>query len=173
VPDFRWRRAIAPVETAQWVAFGVALLFMAVGIAGTVVPVLPGVPLIWLAILGFGFVDKFRHVDTTFLVVTALVVVASEAMDYVTRAWGAKRFGAGHAGTLGAVLGAVAGLFFLPVGLLLGPFLGALIGELLSGRPLEEALRAGWGGLLGTLGSVVVKFVVAVAMTIAFVIKVL
>ncbi len=90
-----------------------------------------------------------------------------------TRAWGARRYGAGQAGTWGAVIGALAGLFFLPLGLLLGPFLGALIGELWAGRSLEDSVRAGWGGLLGTLGSIVVKFAVAVAMTIAFVSKVL
>lgn len=145
---------------------------MAVGVAGTVVPVLPGVPLIWLAMLGFGIVDKFQRVDATFLVITALVVVASEATDYLTRAWGAKRFGAGRAGTWGAVIGAMAGLFFLPLGLLLGPFLGALTGELLSGRSMQESLRAGWGGLIGTLSSIVVKFAVAVALTVAFVVKV-
>lgn len=157
---------------AQWIAFVVSLLFMAVGVAGTVVPVLPGVPLIWLAMLGFGIVDKFQRVDATFLVITALVVVASEATDYLTRAWGAKRFGAGRAGTWGAVIGAMAGLFFLPLGLLLGPFLGALTGELLSGRSMQESLRAGWGGLIGTLSSIVVKFAVAVALTVAFVVKV-
>lgn len=145
---------------------------MAVGVAGTVVPVLPGVPLIWLAMLGFGIVDKFQRVDAIFLVITALVVVASEATDYLTRAWGAKRFGAGRAGTWGAVIGAMAGLFFLPLGLLLGPFLGALTGELLSGRSMQESLRAGWGGLIGTLSSIVVKFAVAVALTVAFVVKV-
>lgn len=160
------------MEMAQWIAFVVSLLFMAVGVAGTVVPVLPGVPLIWLAMLGFGIVDKFQRVDATFLVITALVVVASEATDYLTRAWGAKRFGAGRAGTWGAVIGAMAGLFFLPLGLLLGPFLGALTGELLSGRSMQESLRAGWGGLIGTLSSIVVKFAVAVALTVAFVVKV-
>lgn len=169
----RFRRVFAAVEAGQWVAFGVSLLLMLVGVAGTVVPVLPGVPLVWLAMLGFGVVDKFERVDAAFLVVMAVVVAISEATDYLTKAWGAKRFGAGRAGTWGAVFGAVAGLFFLPLGLLVGPFVGALLGELLSGRSVEESVRAGWGGLLGTLGSIVVKFAVAVTMTAAFVIKVL
>lgn len=161
------------MEPGQWVAFGVSVLLMGVGVLGTVVPVLPGVPLIWLTMLGFGFIDKFQRIDATFLVVMALITVAAELTDHLTRAWGARRYGAGRAGTWGAVIGALAGLFFLPIGLLLGPFLGALIGELLSGRSMEDSVRAGWGGLLGTLGSMVVKFAVAAAMTIAFIVKVL
>ncbi len=156
----------------MWVAFGAALLLMVVGVLGTVVPVLPGVPLIWITMLLFGVLEKFQRIDAAFLAVTALVTVAAEVTDHLTRAWGARRYGAGRAGTWGAVIGAVAGLFFLPVGLLLGPFLGALVGELLAGRSVEDSLRAGWGGLLGTLGSIVVKFAVAVAMTVAFVVKV-
>lgn len=160
------------MEPGMWVAFGVSLLLMAVGVMGTVVPVLPGVPLIWLTMLGFGILDRFQRVDATFLVVMALVTAAAEVTDYLTRAWGAKRFGAGRAGTWGAVIGAMIGLFFLPFGLLLGPFLGALMGELLSGRSMQDSVRAGLGGLLGTLSSMVVKFAVAVAMTVAFVVKV-
>lgn len=161
------------MEAAQWIAFVVSLLLMGAGVLGTVVPVLPGVPLIWIVMLVFGLIDKFQRIDATFLIVMALVTVGAELADHFTRAWGVRRYGAGQAGTWGAVIGALAGLFFLPLGLLLGPFLGALIGELWAGRSLEDSVRAGWGGLLGTLGSIVVKFAVAVAMTIAFVSKVL
>ena len=155
-----------------WLAFGVALLLMGVGVLGTVVPVLPGVPLIWLTMLGFGLMDGFQRIDGKFLAVLLLVTIAVEAADYLARIWGARRYGAGKAGTWGAVLGALVGMFVLPLGLVLGPFLGALVGELITGRPLKESLRAGWGGLVGTLGSMVVKFTVAVGMVVAFVVKV-
>ncbi|HLT58639.1 MAG: DUF456 domain-containing protein [Limnochordales bacterium] len=157
----------------EWTAFAVALLFMVIGVLGTLVPVLPGIPLIWLAALGFGFVDGFERVDWPFLGGLLLVTVAAETADHLGRMWGARRFGAGRAGAWGAIVGGLAGLFFLPAGLFLGPFLGALAAELLSGRPLEESMRAGWGSLVGTLGSMAVKFVVAVGMTIAFAVKVL
>ena len=123
--------------------------------------------------LVFGLVDKFQHIDGPFLGWLLAVAVAAEAADYWTRAIGARRYGARKAGARGAIIGGILGLFFLPLGLVLGPFLGALIGELLSGRSLDESVRAGWGGLLGTLGSMAVKFVIAVGMTIAFVVKVL
>lgn len=164
------------VETLDlwgWVFFVVALLFMIVGALGTVVPVLPGLPMIWLASLGFALVDGFERVDWPFLGWLLLVTVAAEVADHLGRVWGARRFGAGRAGAWGAVIGALVGLFFLPVGLVLGPFLGALLGELLAGRTLPESVRAGWGGLVGTLGSMAVKVVVAVGMTVAFVVKVL
>ena len=161
------------LDAWEWVSFGVAVLLMVVGALGVVVPVLPGLPLIWLAALGFALVDGFERVDWSFLGWLLLITVGAEAADHLGRVWGARRYGAGKAGAWGAVIGALAGLFFLPVGLVLGPFLGALVGELLAGRTLSESVRAGWGGVLGTLGSMVVKFIVAVGMICAFVVKVL
>lgn len=150
----------------------VAVAVMVAGIVGTVVPMLPGLPLIWVTLLVFALVEGFDRVDGTFLGVTLLVTVAAEAGEYYVRAWGARRFRAGRAGAWGAVLGALAGLFFLPLGLVLGPFLGALTAELLSGRNLPQALRAGWGGLVGTLGFLPVKLALAIGMTVAFVLRV-
>ncbi len=155
------------------IAFVVAVLVMLVGVAGTFIPAIPGMPLIWLAMLGYGLVEGFREMTPWFLAVTFIVVVLSQVAEHYAKAWGAKRYGAGKAGTWGAVIGSIAGLFFMPVGLVLGPFLGALIGELLAGRSAEEALRAGWGGLVGVLGSVVVNVIFAITLTIAFILKVI
>lgn len=160
------------MDGTGWLGFGVALLLMGVGILGTVVPALPGIPLIWFTMLGFGWIEGFRRIDGVFLVALLAVTLAVEAADYLARMWGARRYGASKAGAWGAALGALAGIFFLPLGLVLGPFLGALIAELAAGRSLKDSLRAGWGGLVGTLGSMVVKFIVAIGMTVAFVVKV-
>lgn len=157
----------------QTVAFIVALLVMLAGVAGTLLPALPGIPLIWVAMLGYGLVERFRTMTPLFLGLSLAVVVLSQVAEHYARAWGAKRFGAGKAGTWGAVIGSVIGLFFMPIGLVAGPFLGALAGELLVGRSAKEALRAGWGGLIGALGSVAVNFVLALSLTIAFVAKVI
>lgn len=156
-----------------WIGFILAIILILVGAVGTIVPVLPGLPLVWIAMLLFGLVEKFERVDGTFLLITLAIVVATEIADYMTRAWGARRFGASRAGGWGAVVGAFAGLFFLPIGLVLGPFLGVLIAELLAGRTTEDSVRAGWGGLIGTLGSIVLKIAVAIGMGFAFVAKVL
>lgn len=157
----------------EWVAFGVGIVVMLVGVLGTVVPVLPGIPLIWITMLLFAIVEKFERVDTRFLGITLAVMIAAEAADHLGRAWGARRFGASKAGAWGAVIGAIVGLFFLPIGLVLGPFLGVVVAELMSGRTTAESIRAGWGGLIGALGSMAVKLTVAIGLTIAFVVKVL
>lgn len=155
------------------IAFIVAILVMIAGIAGTFIPAIPGMPLIWLAMLGYGVVEGFREMRPWFLVTTLIVVILSQVAEHYAKAWGAKRYGAGKAGTWGAVIGSIAGLFFMPIGLILGPFLGALIGELLAGRSTEEALKAGWGGLVGVLGSVVVNVIFAITLTLAFIFKVI
>jgi len=154
-------------------AFALALLAMVVGVIGTLLPAVPGLPLIWLAMGGFALVDRFRSVTPAFLAITFVIVLLTQVCEQYARAWGARRFGAGRAGTWGAVIGAIAGLFFMPIGLVLGPFLGAMVGELLVGRAPGEALRAGWGGLVGVLGSVFVNFLVAMSLAVAFVVKVI
>lgn len=155
------------------IALVVALVVMLVGLAGTFLPALPGIPLIWLAMLGYGVYEGFREMTPAFLVVTFLVVAATQVAEHYARAWGARRFGAGRAGAWGAVIGSIVGLFFMPLGLLLGPFLGAALFELFAGRSGGEAVRAGFGGLVGVLGSVVVNVVVALGLTVAFIVKVL
>lgn len=153
--------------------FIIALAVMLFGVVGTFMPAVPGLPLIWIAMLGYGFYEGFQQMSPAFLTIGLLVVAATQVAEHYAKAWGAKRFGAGKAGAWGAVIGSIVGLFFMPIGLLLGPFLGALIAELIAGRSSEEAVKAGIGGLVGVLGSVVVNVIVALSLTIAFVLKVL
>ncbi|MBP2016809.1 uncharacterized protein YqgC (DUF456 family) [Symbiobacterium terraclitae] len=150
-----------------------AVAVMVLGVLGTLIPALPGLPVIFLAMLGYGAVEGFREMTPGFLIAALLVVAATQVAEHYARAWGARRFGAGRAGAWGAVIGSIAGLFFMPLGLVLGPFLGAALFELFTGRPGGEALRAGVGGLVGVLGSVAVNLVVALGLTVAFIVKVL
>jgi uncharacterized protein YqgC (DUF456 family) len=153
--------------------FIVAVLVMLVGIVGTLLPSMPGLPLIWLAMLVYGFVENFTEMTAGFLTATLVVVIVTQVAEQYARAWGAKRYGAGRAGTWGAVIGSIAGLFFMPIGLVVGPFIGAMAFELAAGRSSKEAIRAGVGGLVGVLGSVAVNFIIALTLTLAFVLKVL
>lgn len=168
----------APVHTkgvvclAQTVAFVVALVVMIAGTICTFFPTLPGIPIIWATMLVYGLIEGFHEMSVTFLVVTLLVAIGCQVAEHYAKAWGAQKFGAGKAGAWGAVIGSIVGLFFMPFGLVLGPFLGAMLFELIAGRTTKEALRAGWGGLVGVLGSVLVNFLVALGLTIAFVIRV-
>lgn len=158
---------------SQAVVLVIALVVMFVGIVGTFLPALPGIPLIWLAMLGYGFFEGFREMSATFLVITFLVVAATQVAEHYARAWGATRFGAGKAGAWGAIIGSIVGLFFMPIGLVLGPFLGAMLFELVAGRSSEQAFWAGIGGMVGVLGSILVNVLVGIGLTVAFLLKVL
>lgn len=151
------------------VLFWIILVVMVAGLAATFVPALPGLPIIWVASLVYAIATGFHPVGWVYLLLTGLVVLLVQVAEQLARAWGAKRFGASKWGTWGAVIGSLIGLFFMPFGLFLGPFLGALLAELIAGRSLAEATRAGWGGLVGVLGSVVINVLVGIGLIIGFI----
>lgn len=141
------------------------VLLWAAALVLTFVPMVPATLVIWgaallhEALVGFG---ELSRADWAWLIGLGLLAMT---LDNVAGALGAKRYGAGRAGIWGAVIGALVGAVVLgPLGILLGPFLGALAAELLSGKSGQEALRAAWGSLLGVLGGVLAKLLVHVAM---------
>lgn len=151
--------------------FWLALVVMIVGIAGTVIPVLPGLILVFCAAFAYGIFDAFQHITPTVLVILGFLTVVGIAVDYFAGVIGAKRFGASRYGTWGAIIGGVAGVFVLPFGLLLFPPLGVILGEMLSGKPLEQAISSAWGTCLGMLGGTVAKVGIGLLMTGIFVWK--
>ena len=142
-------------------------LLLATGFIGCVVPVLPGPILAYAGLLCLLLTDKPPSV--LLLVMTGLIVAVVTVADYVVPALGARKFKCSKWGTCGCFVGTVVGLFFLPVGLILGPFLGALFGELIAGKDAASATRGGIGALLGFLAGVAMKVLVCVILTVAFV----
>ena len=133
-------------------------LLSLVGLVGCILPVLPGPPLSYAALIVLCLARGWETFSPTFLIVMAAVTVAVTVLDYVVPALGAKRYGATRAGVWGSVFGMLAGIvFFPPFGMFLGAFLGAVLGELAAGRSDREALRAGWGVFLGTMAATVMK----------------
>lgn len=127
-----------------------ALLLLA-GFFGSVLPVLPGPPLSWLGLLILHF-SVYAAFSTGFLFISFLVMAAVTALDYIIPVWGTKRFGGSRGGVIGSTLGLIAGLFFLPIGIIAGPFLGALAGELLQNpKESRRALRSAAGSFVGFL----------------------
>jgi uncharacterized protein YqgC (DUF456 family) len=124
-------------------------VLVAVGVAGTVLPALPGPILVFAGLLLAAWADGFAHVQTPALAVLGLLTAACYAVDLAATALGAKRVGASPRAMLGAALGSLAGLFFGLPGFLLGPFVGAVVGEYTVQRNLERAGRAGVGAWLG------------------------
>ena len=141
---------------------------MLVGLSGCILPMLPGPPLAWLGMLLLHFTDRVDF-SVTELVVSALVVIATLVLDYFTPMIGAKKFGGGKYGNRGCVIGTIVGMFFLPLGLILGPFLGAVIGELIAGKPFRAALKAGFGSFVGFLFGTLIKLAVCLYFIIRFI----
>jgi len=148
----------------------IALLVMVAGVAGSVLPGLPGPPPVLAAAIGHRLYFGAASVSNAVLAVMAGLMVLSLVLDYVASLLGAKKLGATWRGMIGAVLGAAVGLCFPPLGLVLGPFLGAVALEMASGRQFKEASRAGFGALLGLLASAAGKVACSLAMVGMFLI---
>ena len=146
-----------------------AIVLVVVGIAGTILPALPGLPLVFAGMLLAAWAGDFQQVGVPMLVVLGLLTVFSLAVDFWATALGAKRVGASRLAIIGAMVGTLAGLFFGPVGLLLGPFAGAIAGELVHRRSLQkhdlgQAAKIGVGTWFGILFGTVLKLALAFTM---------
>ena len=145
-----------------------AFLCMAVGIIGCIIPGLPGVP---VAYVGLWIAQATEKVDFSWqmLLVWGIVTVAVSVLDYVVPAWGTKKFGGTRYGVWGSTIGVFAGLFFGAAGVIIGPLAGAVLGELVSGKEIAEALKAGWGSFIGLLFGTILKLVCCGLMTVALI----
>lgn len=149
--------------------YTLAAVLVLVGLAGVILPALPGLPLVFAGMLLAAWAGDFERIGVVPLVVLGLLTVLSVVADFVATAAGAKRVGAGPLAIWGAALGTLAGIFFGPLGLLAGPFLGALLGELWHTRTLRRATHVGLATWLGLLLGTVLKLALAFAMVGLFV----
>lgn len=138
-----------------------------VGLAGCILPLLPGPPISYVGLLLLHFTDKV-HFSATQLVIWAIVVVAIVVLDYLTPMIGTKRFGGSKYGNWGCLAGTFVGLCFLPWGIVAGPFAGAVIGELIGKRPFKTALKAGFGSFVGFLFGTLLKLAVCLYFIFCF-----
>jgi hypothetical protein len=152
-------------DAALWV---LALLLVLAGIAGAVLPAIPGAPLVFGGLLLGAFIDDFAKVGWFPLVVIGLLMVLTFVVDVAATALGAKRAGASPLALVGAGVGTVAGLFFGFVGVLVGPFVGAALGEYVARKDLRQAGRAGLGTWLGIVLGSAAKIALMLAMVGVF-----
>ena len=153
---------LAATMDSFWYLVGAGLIL--VGLAGAVVPVLPGIPLIFGGIWLIAGIDGYRHLGRGWLIGIGLLAGLGVVVDLVAGALGAKRVGASRQAVTGALLGTLVGLLFGLPGLLLGPFLGAALGELVAGKDLLRSTQVGVGASLGFLLGAIVKLVVSLMM---------
>ena len=145
------------------IAFGI--LFILSGLVGCILPVLPGPPLSYIGILLLHFTSRYQF-STHFLILWAIITVVIYGLDYVIPAWGTKKFGGSKRGVWGSVIGLVIGFFFFPpFGIIIGPFLGAVIGEITSGKDTGAALKSGFGSFVGFLTGTILKLIASGMMT--------
>jgi len=145
------------------------IVLFAVGLIGTVAPVLPGTTIILAAaVIHRIMLGPEKSIGWRTIIVLVLLTLATYAIDILGGYFGAKYFGATKWGTFGAILGALIGLFFGIVGLFVGPVIGAVAGEFIAGKRMIDAGRAGWGSLLGNLGAMLGKLVIGLAMIAIF-----
>lgn len=157
--------AIEVLVVGGWV---LAWLLVIIGLAGTLLPALPGTPIMLAGFLLMAWLNDFVRVGFgTLLGLTALTLLAL-ILDFLATAEGARRFGAGRAAILGATLGLLVGLFFGIPGMLLGPFVGAVIGHRLGKATLDDSLRAGVGASVGVLVGTAAKVVIGIVMLVWF-----
>jgi uncharacterized protein YqgC (DUF456 family) len=146
-----------------------AVVFFTIGVLGTILPALPGAPLVWLGMLIYGFFVKFHNLPWTFYAGQGLAVVLIFLIDYLASIWGVRRYGGSKEAVWGSVLGGLLGILVLgPFGLIFGPFIGAVAGELYRSSTLNKALEVGFGTLIGFMGGTVMKLAIEAVMIIWF-----
>ncbi len=147
-----------------------AIILVSGGMVGLVLPVLPGAPVLYAGLFVAAWAEDFTYVGLKTLIVLGIMTVLCYAFDFLAGAFGAKRFGASRRAVIGAALGAIVGIFFGIPGILLGPFVGAVLGELSNRPDLKAAGLAGVGATLGLALGVAAKLTLAFAMLGIFVI---
>lgn len=159
------------MTAALWWTLSIVLIV--VGLAGTVLPALPGTLFVLGGIVLGAWIDDFVHVGATALTIVTVLAVLAWVLDYVAGLLGARKAGASRQAIIGAALGTVAGLFMGLVGVFFMPLVGAAIGEWLARRDHGRALHVGVATWLGIMAGMVSKVVIAFMMVGVFIVALL
>ena len=146
-------------------------ILILLGLAGSILPILPGPPLSFVGLFLLALLKHFSPPLTlTLVIILAIVTILVIVMDYIIPLLGAKRYGASKWGVWGSVLGMAIGIFWSPFAMLVGAFIGAVVVEWLVGKKKGEALRAGWGVVMGALFATILRLGVSGVMIYYFVV---
>ncbi len=156
------------MSTAHITGLLVTVVVMMMGVLGSLIPVLPGIPVVFVAALIHRIIFGAAGASTPVLVLMGGLMLLSLALDAIGTLVGARKLGATWRGMVGASVGALVGLFFIPFGLIFGPFIGAVLGELAGGRENNDAFKAGAGAVLGLFLGALGKFLCGVIMIVLF-----
>ncbi len=133
-----------------------SFIFVLIGIAGSFLPVIPGPPVAYLGLIFIQLTEKYAY-SARFLWIYGITMALITLLDYLVPIYGTKRLGGTKAGFRGSAVGLIVGLFFGPPGIILGPLVGAFLGELASGQSNEVAIKSALGSFIGFLAGTVIK----------------
>jgi uncharacterized protein YqgC (DUF456 family) len=153
----------------SWLILIFAIIIIMAALLGCFLPVIPGPPLAFLATLLLSFSTFGSSISNQFLLWAGVGAVAITLLDYFIPMLGTRTFGGSKAGVIGSVVGLLAGIFlFPPLGIIVGPFIGAVFGEMLTGNQFKEALRSGFGAFLGFVFGTGIKLAYTITMIYFF-----
>ena len=144
--------------------YGVAFLLILVGVAGTIVPALPGIPMIFAGAWLIGYMEDYQYFGWGTLIALGALTVISLIIDWVSQTMGAQKAGATKLGLSGAFLGTIIGIPFGLVGIFLFPVLGAFIGEMIGHRDMRKAGKVSWATWIGMIAGIAAKLAIAFIM---------
>lgn len=146
--------------------WAMVVVLLASGLMGSILPVIPGTPIILAAAVLYGFFTDFKEVTWLVILILAGITALAQVIDWIASAYGAKRYKASRWGVMGGVVGGIAGVLLASLpGLVLGIFLVSFLAEwVLGGQDLAGALGVGWGSLLGFLGGTLIKILMSLTM---------
>lgn len=152
----------------EWLWIVLAGILIIVGLAGCILPVIPGPPISYAGLLLLQVAkDNPFSAETMMIWLTVTIVVT--LLDYVVPVWGTRKYGGSRQGVWGSIIGLLAGLFFFPpIGIIIGPFAGAILGEMVAGKNSNDAFRAGFGSFVGLMAGTLLKLIASGWMTFLY-----
>jgi uncharacterized protein len=137
------------------IVLGIILTLL--GLAGCILPAIAGPPLNYLALLALQLTTKYQF-SNRFMIFWLIVTIVMAILENIIPIWGARKFGASKRGIWGSIIGLILGIFmFPPFGIIIGPFIGAFIGEITAGKETKPALKAGFGSFFGFMTGIALK----------------
>jgi hypothetical protein len=153
---------------SDYLFLALGIILMIIGIIGCLLPVLPGPPISFIGLILL-HVTKFGKFDPPTLIILGIITIVVTIIDLIVPVWGTRKFGGSKYGARGATVGLIIGVFLGPAGIIFGPFIGAIIGELIFRDDMGYAVKAGFGSLLGFFMGVGLKLAASLVMTFYFV----
>jgi hypothetical protein len=146
----------------MWILIIIGFILIIVGLVGSVAPALAGPPFSFLALILLSIAKGWEVFSAEFLIIMGVLTASALAVDYILPVMGARRFGASKYGFWGAAIGMLLGIIYAPpLGMIVGAFLGAFVGEMIKLNEARRALRAGWGVFLGFMLGTLYKLILA------------